>query len=59
MKKAYKIIFRSGLTREQGLAQVEAEITGIPEVDRLVAFIRESKNGVTPDHKQRHGNSDS
>lgn len=59
LKKAYKIIFRSGLTREQGLAQVEAEITGIPEVDRLVAFIRESKNGVTPDHKQRHGNSDS
>ncbi|WP_319467128.1 acyl-ACP--UDP-N-acetylglucosamine O-acyltransferase [uncultured Pseudodesulfovibrio sp.] len=59
LKKAYKIIFRSGLTREQSLAQVEAEIVGIPEVERLVAFIRESKNGVTPDHKQRHGNSDS
>lgn len=52
LKKAYKIIFRSGLKREDGLAQVEQEIPGIPEVDRLVAFIRESKNGVTPDHKQ-------
>lgn len=52
LKKAYKIIFRSGLKREDGLAQVEQEILGIPEVDRLVAFIRESKNGVTPDHKQ-------
>lgn len=53
LKKAYKIIFRSGLTKENGLAQVEAEISGVAAVDRLVAFIRESKNGVTPDHK--HG----
>lgn len=58
LKKAYKIIFRSGLKREEGLAQVESEIQGIAEVDRLVAFIRESKNGVTPDHKQRTGGSD-
>ncbi len=58
LKKAYKIIFRSGLTREKGLEQVEQEIQGIVEVDRLVAFIRESKNGVTPDHKQRNGNGD-
>lgn len=52
LKKAYKIIFRSGLKREEGLARVEEEISGISEVDRLVEFIRESKNGVTPDHKQ-------
>lgn len=56
LKKAYKLIFRSGLKREEGLAQVEADIQGIPEVDNLVSFIRESKNGVTPDHKQHHGN---
>ncbi|MDC0335363.1 acyl-ACP--UDP-N-acetylglucosamine O-acyltransferase [Pseudodesulfovibrio sp.] len=59
LKKAYKIIFRSGLTKEKGLEQIEKEIIGIAEVDRLVAFIRESKSGVTPDHKQRNGNSDS
>lgn len=59
LKKAYKIIFRSGLTKDQGLDQVEKEIIGIAEVDRLVSFIRESTNGVTPDHKQRNGNSDS
>lgn len=58
LKKAYKIIFRSGLTKDVSLEQVEKEIVGIPEVDRLVAFIRESKNGVTPDHKQRTGNGD-
>lgn len=55
LKKAYRIIFRSGLKREEGLVQVEQEITGITEVDRLVSFIRESKNGVTPDHKQHSG----
>ena len=53
LKKAYKIIFRSGLTKEKSLAQVEEEIQGVAVVDRLVGFIRESKNGVTPDHK--HG----
>lgn len=51
LKKAYKIIFRSGLTKEKSLAQVEEEIQDSAAVDRLVAFIRESKNGVTPDHK--------
>lgn len=56
LKRAYKIIFRTGLTREKGLEQVEREITGYPSVDRLVAFIRESANGVTPDHKHRLGN---
>nr|WP_321257406.1 acyl-ACP--UDP-N-acetylglucosamine O-acyltransferase [uncultured Pseudodesulfovibrio sp.] len=56
LKRAYKTIFRSGLKRDEGLAKVEEEIPGIAEVDRLVAFIRESKNGVTPDHKQRSGN---
>ena len=53
LKKAYKIIFRSGLTKEKSLAQVEEEIQGVAAVDRLVEFIRESKNGVTQDHK--HG----
>lgn len=59
LKKAYKIIFRSGIKKEESLKQVEEEIQGIAEVDRLVAFIRESKNGVTPDHKMRGGHSDS
>ncbi len=58
LKKAYKIIFRSGLTKGVSLERVEREIVGIAEVDRLVSFIRESKNGVTPDHKQRNGNGD-
>ncbi|WP_147821291.1 acyl-ACP--UDP-N-acetylglucosamine O-acyltransferase [Salidesulfovibrio onnuriiensis] len=48
LKKAYKIIFRSGLTKKDSLAQVETEFGSFPEVMNLVSFIRESKNGVTP-----------
>ncbi len=59
LKKAYKTIFRAGLTKDKSLELVEAELGGVPEVDRLLAFIRESKNGVTPDHKQRKGCSES
>lgn len=48
LKKAYRIIFRSGLGKEEALARVEAELPGFPEVAHLVGFIRESKNGVAP-----------
>ncbi|WP_243546093.1 acyl-ACP--UDP-N-acetylglucosamine O-acyltransferase [Pseudodesulfovibrio tunisiensis] len=54
LKRAYKTIFCSGQTKEKALAQVEAEIQGVPEVDTLVAFIRESR-GVAPDTRQKSG----
>jgi len=55
LKKAYKIIFRSGLTKQASLEQVEDEFSSFPEVMNLVTFIRESKNGVTPAaHKNGH-----
>lgn len=45
---AYKTIFRSGLTQDEAVAQVEAEFAGTPEVMNLCRFIRESKRGITP-----------
>jgi UDP-N-acetylglucosamine acyltransferase len=47
LKKAYRIIFRSGLTVEKALAQLEAEIQNSAEVDHLISFIKASKRGVT------------
>ena len=47
LKKAYRIIFRSGLTTGKALDQVEREIDNSPEVDHLVSFIRNSERGVT------------
>jgi len=48
LKKAYRIIFRSGLTLEKALKSVgEDEISQIPEVQNLLHFIQESKRGIS------------
>jgi len=47
LKKAYKIIFRSGLTQGEALQKVTEELTASPEAMHLVEFIKSSKRGVT------------
>lgn len=47
LKKAYRIIFRSGLTLEKAVKKVGAdEISGFPEVQHLLHFIQHSKRGI-------------
>ncbi len=46
LKTAYRIIFRDGLVWKDAREKVRAEVTGVPEVDYLVAFIDSSKRGV-------------
>ncbi len=48
LKKAYRIIFRSGLTREESLQMAEAELSDSKEVANLIEFIRESERGICP-----------
>jgi len=47
LKKAYKIIFRTGLTLEEALQKTLAEFPHSQEVRTLVDFMRTSKRGVT------------
>jgi len=47
LKKAYKIIFRSGLTQDEAVRKTLEEFPDAPEVLHLVDFIRASKRGVT------------
>jgi UDP-N-acetylglucosamine acyltransferase len=47
LKKAYKIIFRSGLTQDEAMKKVLEEFPASPEVKTLVEFIRLSKRGIT------------
>jgi UDP-N-acetylglucosamine acyltransferase len=47
LKKAYKIIFRSGLTQDEALRKTLEEFPDSSEVQMLVDFIRASKRGVT------------
>ncbi len=46
LRAAYKLIYREGLSTPNALAKIETEITPLPEVKHLVAFIRASKRGV-------------
>jgi len=47
LKKAYRVIFRSGQTMEKAVKQVkEDSIFQIPEVQHLLQFIQNSKRGI-------------
>jgi len=46
LKRAYRILFQSGLNTTQALEKIESEIKGYEDVDYLVAFIRSSERGV-------------
>jgi len=47
LKKAYRIVFRIGLTVKQATERVRAEVEQIPEVENFMNFITESNRGVT------------
>ncbi len=48
LKKAYRIIFRSGLTLEKAMKSVEEDdIFQIPEVRHFVQFIQQTKRGIS------------
>jgi len=46
IKKAYRLIFRSGLRLEEALAKIVDEIETTPELDHFVTFIKESQRGI-------------
>ncbi len=46
LKRAYRLLFRSGLNVTQALARAETELAPIPEVRRLIDFIARSERGV-------------
>jgi len=46
IKKAYKIIFRSGLRQEEALQKIAAEVVSGPELAVFVEFIKNSQRGV-------------
>ena len=46
LKKAYKILFRSGLTTKNAVDQIEKELPSNSEIRHLVEFMRASRRGV-------------
>ncbi len=47
VKQAYKIAFRSNLGLSEAIAQLEAELSGHPEVDHFTNFLKGSQRGIT------------
>ena len=45
LKKAYQILFRSGLRLEVALGRIEQEV-GTPDAQHLVRFVRRSERGI-------------
>ena len=46
IKKAYRMVFRSGMRLEEALDAIVDEIESTPELDHFVNFIRESQRGI-------------
>lgn len=47
LKKSYRLIFRIGLTLNEAIERVQAQVEQIPEVKRLIEFIKASQRGIT------------
>jgi UDP-N-acetylglucosamine acyltransferase len=47
LKKAYRIVFRIGLTLNEAVERVKAEVDLTPEVITFIEFIRDSTRGIT------------
>ena len=46
LKRAYRLLFQGGVTRRDALARTESAFGDVPEVRRLLEFVRESARGV-------------
>ena len=47
LKKAYRIIFRIGITLNEAIERIRAELEQTPEVVNLIDFIKSSRRGIT------------
>ena len=47
LKRAYKILFRDGLTIPNALGRIEAELPPLPEIQHLLSFARASERGLS------------
>ncbi|MDD4879603.1 MAG: acyl-ACP--UDP-N-acetylglucosamine O-acyltransferase [Candidatus Omnitrophica bacterium] len=47
LKKAFKVLFNSGLNISSALKQIKADVPKCPEVDELVKFVSSSERGIS------------
>jgi UDP-N-acetylglucosamine acyltransferase len=47
IKRAFKILYRDGLSTSQAVAKLESELQPLPEIQQLIAFVKSSERGIT------------
>lgn len=47
LRRAFKILFNSGLNRTHAIQQVQEQLNGVPEIHRVIEFIQSSKRGIS------------
>ena len=47
IKKAFKILFHSGLSKKNALEKIAIEIEPLPEIEHLIFFAKTSERGLT------------
>ena len=47
LKRAYRLLFQSGLNVSQALERAPTDLPALPEIERLLEFIRRSERGIT------------
>ncbi|MDR3561816.1 MAG: acyl-ACP--UDP-N-acetylglucosamine O-acyltransferase [Negativicutes bacterium] len=55
LKKAYKILYRSGLTLAQAIAVMEQELESCEEVEHFLRFLRNAERGICRGRKEDEG----
>jgi UDP-N-acetylglucosamine acyltransferase len=46
LKKAHKLLWRSGLNKEEALRRIHSEIGNSPEIVQLLDFVQNSERGI-------------
>ena len=46
LKEAFRILYRSGYITAEAVARIETEVEAVPEVARLVAFVKAAERGI-------------
>ena len=46
VKKAFKLLYREGLSTRQAMERIHAELPKVPEIEHLIKFIETSERGI-------------
>ena len=56
IKKAYKILYRSGLSLAQAIAMIEQEVDSCEEVEHFLRFLRNAERGICRGRREPENN---